>query len=151
MAEDGFTLRTGTPDDFPEIYRVMSLAFNDDPDDAERDDERTVHEPDRAVLALAGDTVVGTAGAYSRELTIPGGTLPAAHVTMVAVDPAYHRRGLLTRMMSRQLTDVRSRGEAVAVLWAREGRVYQRLWDGAAGRQDRPEVERGGRPRDGPP
>src|SRR5436190_22035222 len=99
MAEDGFTLRTGTAADHDEIYRILQLAFNDDPDDAERDDERLVYEPDRAIVMQAGDAIVGVAGVYTRDMAVQGGTVAAGHVTMVSVDPAYRRRGILTRMM----------------------------------------------------
>jgi predicted acetyltransferase len=141
MAEDGFTLRAGTPEDHDEIYRILSLAFNDDPDDDERAYEQQVYEPDRAILALAGDTLAGAAGAYTRELAVPGGALAAAHVTMVGVDSAYRRQGVLTRMMAHQFADIRARGESVAVLWASEGRIYQRFGYGLAARRQTFEIE----------
>src|SRR2546421_6245913 len=151
MAEDGFTLRTGTAEDHDEIYRILSLAFNDDPDDAEREDERLVYEPERALVALAGDARAGAAGAYTRELAVPGGAVAATHVTMVGVDPAYRRRGILTRMMLKQLADIRALGEPVAVLWASEGRIYQRFGYGMAARRMSLDIEREARLREAPP
>ena len=66
---------------------------------------------------------------------VPGGSVPAGHVTMVGVRAIHRRRGLLRRMMHRQLAEIRDRGEPVAVLWASEGRIYQRFGYGlAAGR-----------------
>ncbi len=142
MAGERFTLRASTPEDFDELYLVLQHAFNDDPDDAEREDDRLVYEPDRGILAMAGDRVAGTAAAYTREMSVPGGMLPAAHVTMVGVDPAFRRQGVLTRMMAHQLADVRARGEAVAVLWASEGRIYQRFGYGQAARKMSLTIER---------
>jgi predicted acetyltransferase len=151
MAEDGFTLRAGTAADHDEIYRVLQLAFNDDPDEAEKEDERLVYEPERALVTRAGDTIVGVAGAYTRDMAVPGGTVAAGHVTMVSVDPAYTRRGILTRMMLRQLADIRALGEPIAVLWASEGRIYQRFGYGMASRRLAFEIEREVRFREAPP
>jgi len=151
MAEDGFTVRTGTAEDHDEIYRVMHLAFNDDYDDAERENERLVYEPDRAIVVRAGDAIVGAAGAYTRDMTVPGGSVAGGHVTMVGVEPAHRRRGILTRMMLRQLADVRALGEPIAVLWASEGRIYQRFGYGMAARRLSLEVEREVRFRAAPP
>jgi predicted acetyltransferase len=66
---------------------------------------------------------------------VPGATLPAAHVTMVGVSPTARRQGVLTAMMRQQLADVRAVGEPVAVLWASEGRIYQRFGYGLAARR----------------
>src|SRR6266511_3935873 len=94
---------------------------------------RIVFEPERNLLMVDGETVVGNAGAYTRDLTLPGAvSVPAAHVTMVGVSPPYRRRGVLTRLMTRQLRDVREAGEPVAALWASEGRIYQRYGYGLA-------------------
>src|SRR5690348_8133579 len=123
----GYEVRAGTADDYDEIYRVVGMAFNDDPDDAERDDEKLVFEPERSIVVTSDGAVAGAAGAYTRDLAVPGAVLPAAHVTMVGVHPVHRRRGVLTRMMHHQLADVRARGETIAVLWASEGRIYQRF------------------------
>jgi len=89
-------------------------------------------ELDRALAAYAGDRIVGTANAFSFDLTIPGGTLPAAGVTMVGVHPTHRRRGILTRMMRAQLAEIRERGEPLAILWASEAPIYGRFGYGIA-------------------
>jgi predicted acetyltransferase len=83
------------------------------------------HERMHAVLD-AGRVVAG-AGAYSLELTLPGGPAPCAGVTVVGVLPSHRRRGLLRRMMEAQLRDIRERGEPVAALWASEETIYGRF------------------------
>ena len=40
--------------------------------------DRLIAEPDRWFVALDGDDIVGTAGACTTELTVPGGTLSGA-------------------------------------------------------------------------
>ncbi|MBP2479407.1 putative acetyltransferase [Crossiella equi] len=91
-------------------------------------------EMDRNLLALTGDgRPVGTAGACSFELTLPGGAVvPAAGVTSVGVLPTHRRRGLLTAMMRHQLADLRARGELLAVLLSSESLIYGRFGYGPA-------------------
>ncbi len=101
-----------------------------------------IFEPDRSIGTWDGDRLVGTASAFSFELTIPGGVLPAAGVTMVGVHPTHRRRGALRRMMRMQLDDVHERGEPLAVLWASEGSIYQRFGYGLASMRARISVPR---------
>jgi predicted acetyltransferase len=59
-------------------------------------------------------------------------------VTLVSVAPTHTRRGLLTRMMRRQLTELHERGgEPVAALWASESTIYGRFGYGLATRHGR--------------
>ena len=76
--------------------------------------------------------IVAGAGAYPFGLTVPGGTLPCAGVTVVGVLPSHRRRGLLRRMMDVQLDDVREREEPIAALWASEETIYGRYGYGLA-------------------
>jgi predicted acetyltransferase len=82
--------------------------------------------------AWDGGRVVGGAGAFPFQLTVPGGRIPAAGVSVVGVLPTHRRRGVLTAMMRAQLDDCRARGEAVAYLWASEDRIYGRFGYGLA-------------------
>jgi predicted acetyltransferase len=87
----------------------------------------------RSLAAFDGATPVGTAAAYTFQLTVPGlQTLPTAGVTWVAVLPSHRRRGVLRSLMRRQLADVRDRGEPLAVLWASESVIYSRYGYGRA-------------------
>jgi predicted acetyltransferase len=99
-------------------------------------------ELDRALAAYTGDRVVGTAGIFSFELTIPGGRVPAAGVTMVGVHPTHRRRGVLTQMMRTQLEAIHDRGEPIAVLYASESVIYERFGYGVATFTARAEIER---------
>ena len=91
-------------------------------------------EMDRCLLATTPEgRPVGTAGAYSFELTLPGEILvPAPGVTAVGVLPSHRRRGILSAMMRHQLTEVRDRGEFLAVLLASEAVIYRRFGYGPA-------------------
>ncbi|MFE2062161.1 GNAT family N-acetyltransferase [Streptomyces sp. NPDC059467] len=91
-------------------------------------------EMDRGLLAVAEDgRPVGTAGAYSFELTLPGGIpVPVPGVTAVGVLPSHRRRGVARAMMRHQLTELRARGEILSVLLASEALIYRRFGYGPA-------------------
>ncbi|MFC8512179.1 GNAT family N-acetyltransferase [Streptomyces sp. NPDC057257] len=91
-------------------------------------------EMDRALLAVTADgRPVGTAAAYSFELTLPGEILaPAPGVTAVGVVPSHRRQGVLTALMRHQLSELRERGEFLSVLLASEAVIYRRFGYGPA-------------------
>ncbi|MGW3071433.1 GNAT family N-acetyltransferase [Kitasatospora sp. NPDC001132] len=101
-------------------------------------------EMDRNLLAVTADgRPVGTAGAYSFELTLPGqAVVPVAGVTSVGVLPSHRRQGLLTAMMRRQFADFRARGEFLSVLLAAEAGIYGRFGYGPATYTQRLTVQR---------
>lgn len=111
-----------------------------------REDDAAIFEPvfetDRSIGTWDGDRLVGTASAFSFDLTVPGSVIPAAGVTMVGVHPTHRRRGALRRMMRMQLDDVHERGESLAILWASEGSIYQRFGYGLATRRARIGIQR---------
>jgi predicted acetyltransferase len=87
---------------------------------------------DRMHMALEDGAPVGGAGVFPFELTVPGGRVRAAGVTVVGVLPTHRRRGVLKSMMRAQLDDVHERGEPVAYLWASEETIYGRFGYGVA-------------------
>jgi predicted acetyltransferase len=82
---------------------------------------------ERMHAAFEDGQVVGGAGAFPFELSVPGGSLPCAGVTAVGVHPTHRRRGVLRAMMDAQLRDVHERGEPIAALWASEETIYGRF------------------------
>jgi predicted N-acetyltransferase YhbS len=94
----------------------------------------SAYEMDRNLFAVTADgRPVGTAGAYSFELTLPGGVLlPVTGVTAVGVLPSHRRRGVASAMMRHQLTALRARGEFLCVLLASEAPIYGRFGYGLA-------------------
>jgi predicted acetyltransferase len=129
-----YELRLATDDDWPTLWANLSRAFHDDGDEESAENERSVFEPNRSVLATRGDEIAGMVSAFTRDLTVPGGVVPAAHVTMVNVGATHRRRGLLRRMIEKCHADSLALGEPVAVLYASEGRIYQRFGYGLASR-----------------
>jgi predicted acetyltransferase len=88
--------------------------------------------PERLHAALDDGRIVAGAGVFPFELTVPGGPLRCAGVTVVGVLPSHRRRGLLTRLMRAQLEDMREREEPIAALWASEETIYGRYGYGLA-------------------
>jgi predicted acetyltransferase len=91
-----------------------------------------VLERDRAFGFTVDGRWIATCGAYTRSMTVPGGSVPTAAVTVVTVNPTYRRRGLLTAMMKHQLEDIHRRTEPLALLWASESLIYGRFGYGHA-------------------
>nr|BFD84841.1 GNAT family N-acetyltransferase [Streptomyces sp. Xyl84] len=144
MATDLATeLRVLRPDEWDTWYGHLMRAFGGVPEPAEEQElYRSLTEYDRSLGVWDGQACVGSAGAFSFRMTVPGGALvPAAGVTMVGVAATHRRRGVLTSMMRRQLDDVRTWGEPLAVLTASEPGIYGRFGYGAASFQLSAEID----------
>ncbi|MGW7576976.1 GNAT family N-acetyltransferase [Streptomyces sp. NPDC054765] len=132
---DPYPLRPLTDGEFAPWARMIANTYGDDRTDEELADERTMMELDRTIAAFDGDLPVGGAAAYTRSLTVPGAVLPVAGVTWVGVAPTHRRRGILTAMMRKQLTELHdSCGEPIAALRPAEAGIYGRFGYGPATR-----------------
>jgi len=87
---------------------------------------------ERMHAAWSDGAIVGGAGAFAFNLTVPGGDLATAGVTVVGVYPTHRRRGVLRALMRAQLEDAHERGEPLAALWASEETIYGRFGYGQA-------------------
>ncbi|WP_149830576.1 GNAT family N-acetyltransferase [Streptomyces tailanensis] len=127
-------LRALGKEDWNVWYDNLIRAFGGIPEPAEeRELSQSLTEYDRSIGAWDGAQCVGTAGAFDFRLTVPGGaSVPAAGVTMVSVAATHRRRGVLTSMMRRQLDDISSWGQPLAVLIASEPDIYGRFGYGLA-------------------
>jgi predicted acetyltransferase len=126
-------IRPITPDQSREFAAVMGVAFGETIDDAELADHMLGFEYDRSIAAFDGDRIVGTGGADSMDLTLPGlTTIPVGCLTAISVLPTHRRRGILRSMILRHFDEVASRGEPVSVLNASESIIYGRFGYGLA-------------------
>jgi len=88
---------------------------------------------ERVHVAVEDGEVVGGAGAYRFDTTVPGGArVPTAGVMAVGVLPTHRRRGILSGLMRKELDDVHEWGEPIATLYASEGAIYRRYGYGLA-------------------
>ena len=131
------------PDDFDAFLAPVNHGFgNPNPSDDDRADERMLWEQPRSIGARDGDQWVGGTGAFTMDLTLPGGVaVPAAGVTMVGVAATHRRQGILTELMRRQLDDIAGGDEPVAVLTASESLIYGRYGYGLATRGMRVRID----------
>jgi predicted acetyltransferase len=98
---DEYPIRPVGDADYDAYRRVHHHAFNGGataPERAAR--SRRQFEADRSLAAFDpalpdGESVIGTAGAYSLQMAVPGAVLPVAGVTAVSVLPSHRRRGVL--------------------------------------------------------
>jgi predicted acetyltransferase len=135
---DPYPIRPIADSEFAAYHAVDEHAFHyGPPSAAELPLIGRLFEPDRSLAAFdpalpASAGPVGIAGAYSFLMSVPGGVLPTAGVSWVAVLPTYRRRGILRSLMRRQLADIAARGEPIAALWASETPLYGRYGYGRA-------------------
>jgi predicted acetyltransferase len=123
-------------DSAPEFRDALSSIWHYFGRSAPRDDQIASLAPilpaERVHAARDQGRIVGGAGVFPFLMTVPGGRLRAAGVTVVGVLPTHRRRGVLTAMMRAQIDDCRARGESVAYLWPSEDRIYGRFGYGMA-------------------
>lgn len=126
--------RSITPDELSAFLRQLRRAFGWDPDGPEELEAiRPIFDLDRTLAGFEAGRMVATAHSFAVPLTVPGRrVVSCAGVSAVSVLATHRRRGLLTEMMRRQLSDLRARGEPVAALWASEGGIYRRFGYGVA-------------------
>ncbi|MFJ8014912.1 GNAT family N-acetyltransferase [Streptomyces sp. NPDC096339] len=129
-------IRNTTDQDFDVFVSTMLAAFGLFPDTPVDGGGHwwSALEMDRCLFAVTADgRPVGTAGAYSFELTLPGEALvPVSGVTAVGVLPSHRRQGALSSLMRHQLAELRARGEFLSVLLASEALIYRRFGYGPA-------------------
>ncbi len=112
------------------------FAFDlpDDDDDRKKMFDRfsSTFEVERARCAFDGPDMVGTLGAFTLDLTVPGGAASCAGTTMVTVLASHRRRGVLRQLMTAHFEEARERGDPIAGLWASDAAIYGRFGFGLA-------------------
>lgn len=120
--------------DLPDFRRAFGVTFGHEPRDEDLERSKRTAEYDRFLAARDEDgQIVGTSGAFTFELSLPGGrSASCGGVTVVSVRADHRRRGLLNRMMAQLLQDSVDRGEPMSALFASESTIYGRYGYGAA-------------------
>ncbi len=135
-------IRPATEDEIPALWQALGYGFGADSPPEDRPHFVEIVELDRTRCAFVGSTMVGTSGAFSLDLTVPGGSLPTGGTTLISVRTTHRRRGLLRAMMRAHLEDVRERNEPLAALWSSESGIYGRFGYGTAAYLYRMEIPR---------
>ncbi len=138
----GIEIRPAVPEDLSEIGRLDGIAFGEQLSAQDLADAFDV-EPPRFVVATEDGSIVGVAGDFRFDMTVPGSPT-AAHpapalpslgvpgVTWVSVSPTRRRRGILRRLMEFQLAEYAAAAEPAAILTASQGGIYRRFGYGPA-------------------
>jgi predicted acetyltransferase len=120
-------------DEYNRAVGAIGQYFNPPPTEEWLERWVRIMPHERMHAAFEDGQIVGGAGAFPFELSVPGGgSLACAGVTAVGVHPTHRRRGVLRAMMDTQLRDVHERGEPIAALWASEETIYGRFGYGIA-------------------
>jgi predicted acetyltransferase len=131
MAEP--TVRTIREDERAEAARVVNHGMLGSLADEVNEAWGQLIDADRAHGAFASTgQLVGVARHFPSDLRVPGGHVPAAGITAVAVLSTHRRQGHLTRLMQAQLAAIADARIPVALLVAAEWPIYGRFGYGPA-------------------
>lgn len=126
-------IRVLTDDDLPRALRVVSEAMLGSTSDEVLAGWGAMWQPRECHGAFDPDgAVLGVVRWFADEVKVPGGSVPAAGVTAVAVRSTHRRRGLLSGLMAAQLADIHEAGVPIALLVAAEWPIYGRFGYGPA-------------------
>lgn len=136
-------IRTPIEDDVAELFLSDGRSFGFDYTPEMIEQTRPKMDLGRFRIAVEGKRIVGVAGSWELEMTIPGGTtLPTGGVTWVSVAVTHRRQGLLRRLMTELHDDIDRRGEPMAALGASEGTIYERFGYGISTQQRSASIDR---------
>jgi predicted acetyltransferase len=123
---------TSTIEEFTEAVLAIGQYFTLEAS-SERMERFSKNLPfDRMFACREDGQLVGGAGSFRFEITVPGSSVATAGVTVVGTYPTHRRRGVLRSLMRAQLDDCHARGEPLAALWSSEETIYGRFGYGVA-------------------
>ncbi len=128
-----YPIRPATEADKGAIARLDGVQFGYEFQGELLDEVWTTADVERFLLATDGDRLVGVAGEYDLNFTVPGGaSLDLPGITWVSVAPSHTRRGVLRSLIEAQLRRYIDEGCAGATLTASQSGIYGRFGFGAA-------------------
>ncbi len=126
-------IRVPVEDQWEELVLADARGFGFVPTEEEIARRRPIIDLERFRVAVDGGRIVGVAGSFALDVTVPGGaSVPMSGVTWVSVSATHRRRGVLTRLLEACHADADERGEPVAMLFASEAGIYERFGYGMA-------------------
>lgn len=126
-------VRLMTEDDVPAALRVVSEGMLGSTSEETLEGWGAMWQDGEGHGAFDPDgSVLGVVRWFADEASVPGGSLPAAGVTAVAVRSTHRRQGLLSRLMAAQLAHIHDTSIPIALLVAAEWPIYGRFGYGPA-------------------
>jgi len=120
-------IRTCKEDEFAAGINPIWQYFGVDPKEELYANYRRILPADHITAAFDGKEVVGSTSSYPFQMTIPGGPVATAGITLVGVRPTHRRQGILSKLMKQLLEGAHGRGEPIAALWVAEETIYGRF------------------------
>jgi len=135
-------IRTPDESDVPALFAADGRGFGVTYEPDEPAHRRPVMDLSRFRIAVEGGAIVGVSGAFTLDLTVPGGAaLPMGGVKWVSVAATHRRQGVLRRLLAEVHADIDAREEPVAGLSASEGGIYGRFGYGVASQLRRVSID----------
>jgi predicted acetyltransferase len=126
-------IRYARVDEFPAIAELDGASFGFHYTDEAVADALLEVDPERTLVAVQGERIVGASAELPFEMTMPGGTqVRTTGLTWVSVDVTHRRRGIVRTLIERQLREARDSGISSVILTASEGGIYGRYGFGVA-------------------
>lgn len=137
------TVRPATADDYPAMVRTFVDVVGQVATDEDLQSVAGEFESERGWVAEADGRIVGSAAAHAWQLVVPGGAgVSFAGLTLVAVLPSHHRRGVGTELMRHYAEDCRARGMVLGGLFSSDAGIYARFGFGVATRMASIRIDR---------
>lgn len=125
---NGFTIRSATEDDWPQIIELIETCFGFRNVPEEIPIKKEIFPVDRALLAIDDGRVVGHTVDRHMTLTVPGERIAqACGVSAVVVAPTHRRRGILRSLYTELHQRVEDEGLPLTIFTASEGTIYGRF------------------------
>jgi len=135
-------IRTPEEAEVPALFAADGRGFGVVYEPDEPDRRLPTMDLSRFRIAVDGRAIVGIAGSFTLDVTVPGGAaLPMGGVTWVSVAATHRRQGLLRRLLAAVHADIDAREEPVAGLGASEGSIYGRFGYGVASQLRRVSID----------
>ena len=106
-------IRTCKAKEFAAGISPIWQYFGVEPSEGLHSNFRRILPANRIHAAFDGKEVVGSTSSYPFEMTIPGGPVPVAGITLVGVRPTHRRQGILSKLIKQLLEKAQERGEAI--------------------------------------
>ena len=125
-------IRACAEEEMSEFYRVPQYVFADNRSEEERALWTGSLRPEWTTAAFVDGRLATSFATYPFRVRFNGAPASMGGVTMVGTYPEFRRRGLLRQVMEQSFREQRERGQALAILWASFGAIYQRFGYGPA-------------------
>ncbi|MGI8550817.1 MAG: GNAT family N-acetyltransferase [Dehalococcoidia bacterium] len=131
-------VRAAQPEEMRRFVWGDLVAFGSQPTPAniERELEMPLR-PEWTLCAVEDGEIASQMGVLPFRMQWNGHTIDVGGVTAVSTLPTHRRRGYLRKLMTKALSDMRDRGQSVAILWASMAAIYQRYGYGLGFRGQR--------------